>query len=418
MDRTYLCIDLKSFYASVECVERKLNPMTTDLVVADESRGKGSICLAVSPSLKKKGVKNRCRLFEIPHNIKYIIAKPRMKKYIEYSANIYEIYLKYVAKEDIHVYSIDEAFIDVTQYLGIYKMDGIALAKVILKDICNTYGLYATAGIGTNLYLAKIAMDIIAKHSPEFIGYLDEKLYKEKLWNYRPLSDFWQIGRNIQRRLAKYNIYDMEAIAKCNEKILYKEFGVNAEFLIDHSKGIEPCTIADIKAYKPQNNSVSNSQILFEDYDFEKARIVLKEMVENKCMEMIEKNIVADTISLHIGYSKDVIKASGGMYKLPKATNTYSEMIKYFLYVMDKTTNLFTPIRKISIAFCNTRINNYEQMSMFEDIYLIERERKIEKAVGNIKNSIGKNAVIRGMSLEDGATARVRNTLVGGHNGQ
>ena len=417
MNRTYLCIDLKSFYASVECVERKLNPMTTDLVVADESRGKGSICLAVSPSLKKKGVRNRCRLFEIPSNFEYIIAKPRMKKYIEYSANIYEIYLKYIAREDIHVYSVDEAFLDVTEYLKIYKTDGIGMAKMILKDILDTYGLTATAGIGTNLYLAKIAMDIIAKHSIEFIGYLDENLYKERLWKHRPLTDFWQVGRGIAKRLEKYQIYDMEGIAKCNERILYKEFGVNAQFLIDHSKGIEPCTIAQIKAYVPKSNSVSNSQILFEDYDFEKARIILKEMVENKCMEMIEKNIVSDTIVLHIGYSKDVIKPSGGMYKMPKFTNIYSEAIKYFLYVMDKTTSIFTPIRKISIGFCNVKYNNYEQISFFDDIYQVEKERKIENTINDIKINHGKNSVIRGMSLEEGATARFRNTLVGGHNG-
>ena len=417
MERTYLCIDLKSFYASVECVDRNLNPMTTDLVVADESRGKGSICLAVSPSLKKKGVKNRCRLFEIPDKFNYIIAKPRMKKYIEYSANIYEIYLKYIAKEDIHVYSVDEAFLDVTDYLNIYKMNGISLAKLILKDILDTYGLVATAGVGTNLYLAKIAMDIIAKHSKNFIGYLDKNLYKEKLWKHRPLTDFWQIGRGIAKRLEKYQIYDMEGIAKCNEKILYREFGVNAEFLIDHSKGIEPCTIKDIKLYTPKSNSLSNSQILFKDYDFEKARIILKEMVENKCREMIEKNIVSDTIVLHIGYSKDIIKSSGGMYKMSRATNVYSEMIKYFLYIMDKTTNIFTPIRKISIGFCNVRSNNYEQLSIFEDIYSLEKERKIESVVNDIKMHMGKNAVIRGMSLEEGATARLRNTLVGGHNG-
>lgn len=417
MERTYLCIDLKSFYASVECVDRNLNPMTTDLVVADESRGKGSICLAVSPSLKKKGVKNRCRLFEIPDKFNYIIAKPRMKKYIEYSANIYEIYLKYIAKEDIHVYSVDEAFLDVTDYLNIYKMNGISLAKLILKDILDTYGLVATAGVGTNLYLAKIAMDIIAKHSKNFIGYLDKNLYKEKLWKHRPLTDFWQIGRGIAKRLEKYQIYDMEGIAKCNEKILYREFGVNAEFLIDHSKGIEPCTIKDIKLYTPKSNSLSNSQILFKDYDFEKARIILKEMVENKCREMIEKNIVSDTIVLHIGYSKDIIKSSGGMYKMSRATNVYSEMIKYFLYIMDKTTNIFTPIRKISIGFCNVRSNNYEQLSIFEDIYSLEKERKIESVVNDIKIHMGKNAVIRGMSLEEGATARLRNTLVGGHNG-
>ena len=289
MGQYYLCIDLKTFYASVECVERGLDPFNTNLVVADPDRGKGTICLAVSPKMKMLGVKNRCRVFEIPPNIKYIMATPRMKKYIEYSANIYEIYLKYFSKDDIHVYSIDEAFMDVTNYLKLYKVAAIDLAKMVIKDIFKTYGITATAGVGTNMYLAKIALDITAKHSSTNIGFLDEEKYKNELWHHKPLSDFWQIGKGIERRLNKMRIFDMYDIAHTDQKKLYKEFGVNAEYLIDHSWGRESCTIADIKKYKPKTNSIANSQILFKDYSFEKARLVLKEMVELRKFEISRK---------------------------------------------------------------------------------------------------------------------------------
>ena len=286
MGQYYLCIDLKTFYASVECVERGLDPFNTNLVVADPDRGKGTICLAVSPKMKMLGVKNRCRVFEIPPNIKYIMATPRMKKYIEYSANIYGIYLKYFSKDDIHVYSIDEAFMDVTNYLKLYKVNAIELAKTIIKDIFKTYGITATAGVGTNMYLAKIALDITAKHSSTNIGYLDEEKYKKELWHHRPLSDFWQVGKGIERRLNKMRIFDMYDIAHTDPKKLYKEFGVNAEYLIDHSLGKESCTISDIKKYKSKTNSITNSQVLFEDYSFDKARLVLKEMVEIRKLEI------------------------------------------------------------------------------------------------------------------------------------
>lgn len=300
----YMCIDLKTFYASVECVERKLDPFNTNLVVADESRGKGSICLAVSPKMKMLGVKNRCRLFEIPKNIKYIIAKPRMNKYIEYSANIYSIYLKYVDKQDIHVYSIDEAFLDVTSYLKLYNMSCLELAKKILNDIYDKYKLTATCGIGTNLYLAKIALDILSKHSVTNIDWLDEKKYIKKLWHHKPLSDFWQIGNGIEKRLNKLNIYDMCDIANSDHKKLYKEFGINAELLIDHSYGKESCTMKDIKNYKSKSKSISSSQILFEDYNFSNARLILKEMVEQKSLELVEKDLETYSIKLYIGYSK------------------------------------------------------------------------------------------------------------------
>lgn len=417
MNNTYLCIDLKTFYASVECVERKLDPFTTNLVVADETRGKGTICLAISPKMKMLGIKNRCRLFEIPPNIKYIIAKPRMSKYIEYSANIYAIYLKYIAKEDIHVYSIDEAFLDVTHYLKTYKMNAMQLAKTIAKDILDTYGITATVGIGTNLYLAKIALDIMSKHTPTNIGWLDEERYKKELWHHKPLKDFWQIGVGIQARLNKMGIYTMYDIAHTNEKRLYKEFGINAEFLIDHSKGKESCTIADIKAYKPKTNSISNSQVLFEDYNYEKAKLVLKEMIELKSLELIDKNLVAKAIQLYIGYSKDVIKATGGTKRLSNSTNTFSELLKSFMQLYDNTTNRDIPIRRIGIALCGLENKVYEQFSLFIDNDKIQKEQKMEKAINEIKMKNGKNSILRGMNLEAGATARIRNTLIGGHNG-
>ena len=412
----YLCIDLKTFYASVECVERKLDPFSTNLVVADETRGKGTICLAVSPKMKMLGVKNRCRLYEIPPNIKYIIAKPRMKKYIEYSANIYAIYLKYLAKDDIYVYSIDEAFLDVTNYLKLYRMDEIELAKTILKDIYNTYGLTATVGIGTNLYLAKVALDIMSKHTPTNIGYLDEELYKRKLWHHKPLTDFWQIGRGIEARLNKKRIYDMYDIAHTNPKILYKEFGVNAEFLIDHSWGKETCTIKDIKNYKTKNTSISSSQVLFEDYSFENARLVLKEMVELNSIKLVEKNLITDTIGLYIGYSKNIINSTGGSMKLTNYTNTYSDLMAYFLKLYDSTTNKTVPIRRIGVSFNRLVSDEAQQLSLFENQEKITKERKIELAISNIKQKLGKNAIVRGMDLENGATTILRNKLIGGHN--
>ena len=416
MQRYYLCIDLKTFYASVECIERGLDPFNTNLVVADESRGKGTICLAVSPKMKMLGVKNRCRIFEIPPTIKYIVAMPRMKKYIEYSANIYAIYLKYFAKEDIHVYSIDEAFMDVTKYLKLYKVNPVELAKIIIKDIFKTYRITATAGIGTNMYLAKIALDITAKHSATNIGYLDEEKYQKELWYHKPLSDFWQIGKGIERRLNKMRIFTMYDVAHADPKRLYKEFGVNAEYLIDHSWGKESCTIADIKKYKPKTNSITNSQVLFEDYSFEKARLVLKEMVELGSLRLIENNLVTDTVGLYIGYSKDIIKATGESKKLRNYTNVYSELLKVFLEIYDKSTNRGVAIRRIGVNFANVIETENVQLSLFTDQEKIDKERKLELAISSIKNKMGKNAILRGMNLEEGATTLARNKLIGGHN--
>ena len=417
MQKTYLCIDLKTFYASVECVERGLDPFNTNLVVADKTRGKGTICLAVSPKMKMLGVKNRCRIFEIPPTINYIVAMPRMKKYIEYSANIYAIYLKYFAKEDIHVYSIDEAFMDATKYLKLYKTNPIELAKTIIKDVFKTYGITATAGVGTNMYLAKIALDITAKHNPNNIGYLDEEKYKKELWNHKPLSDFWQIGKGIERRLNKMRIFTMYDVAHTEPKRLYKEFGVNAEYLIDHSWGKESCTIADIKKYKPKTNSISNSQVLFEDYSFIKARLVLKEMVELGSLRLIENNLVTDAVGLYIGYSKDTIKSTGGTKKIINYTNVYTELLKAFLEIYDKTTNRNVAIRRIGVNFANVIETENVQLSLFADQEKIDKERKLELAMCSIKNKMGKNTIIRGMNLEEGATTMVRNKLIGGHNG-
>lgn len=416
MEHIYLCIDLKTFYASVECVERGLDPFNTNLVVADESRGKGTICLAISPKMKSLGVKNRCRIYEIPNNIKYIIAKPRMQKYIEYSSCIYSTYLKYLAKEDIHVYSIDEAFLDVTNYLKMYNMNALQLSKTIMDDIYATYGITATAGIGTNLYLAKVALDIMSKHSVTNIGWLNEERYQKELWHHKPLTDFWQIGRGIESRLNKLRLFDMYDIAHVDEKILYKIFGVNAELLIDHAWGRECCTISDIKNYKPKTNSISSSQILFEDYTYEKAKVVLKEMVELKSLELVKNGGTTDSINLYIGYSKDIVKATGGTYKLSQRTNTFNELIDAFIALYEKTTNKNIPIRRIGISFLRVEEQCNEQISLFVNQKNIEKQRIIENTISSIKSEMGLNSILRGISLEECATAPLRNKLIGGHN--
>lgn len=417
MNNVYLAIDLKTFYASVECVERGLDPYNTNLVVADPCRGNGAICLAITPAMKMLGIRNRCRIYEIPKNVEYIIALPRMQKYIDYSANIYAIYLKYVAKEDIHVYSIDEAFLDVTRYLKAYKMKSIELANVIMKDIFNTYGITATCGIGTNLYLAKVALDIMSKHSIQNIGWLNEEKYKKELWHHKPLTDFWQIGNGTEKRLNKKRIFDMYDIAHSDPKILFKEFGVNAQYLIDHANGIEPCTIADIKAYKPKTNSISNSQVLFKDYNFEKAGLVLIEMVELLSQQLIEKKLETDSIKLYIGYSNDFHKGTGGSRRLRYFTNLYTKLVYEFKKLYEETTDKNTSIRRIGIAFERLQEYKYEQINIFEDIEKNEKKIQLEKSIIGIKSKMGKNSIIRGMNLEEGATTIVRNKLIGGHNG-
>ena len=417
MNRVYFCIDLKTFFASVECVERGLDPFTTNLVVADPSRGNGAICLAISPAMKKLGIHNRCRVFEIPKNVKYITALPRMKKYIEYSAEVYGIYLKYISKDDIHQYSIDEAFIDVTKYLKLYNLSKEELAQKILKNIYDELGLTATCGIGTNLFLAKIALDITAKHIDNNIAYLDEEKFKETLWHHTPLTDFWQIGRGISKRLNKHGLYDLYDVAHADEKILYKEFGINAEILIDHAKGIEPVTIKDIKKYKSLSNSISQGQVLFEDYDYKNTRLVVKEMVDLLSLELVDKNLVTNNVSIMIGYSKDLHNPTGGSKKMTETTNIYSILVKYVLDIYDRTTIKTIPIRKISLSFNNVVDDRYEQLDLFTDYESVKKERKLEETLNMIKKKYGKNSILKGMNYEEHATAQKRNKLIGGHNG-
>ncbi len=418
LKRVYLCIDLKTFFASVECVERNLDPFKVNLAVADKERGKGALCLAISPKLKALGIKNRCRLFEIPSYLDLIIAKPRMKLYMEYAANIYEIYLKYVCDDDIHVYSIDEAFLDISTYFKLYRKTPLQMARMIIDDIFETTGITATAGIGSNLYLSKVALDISAKHNPSNIGILNEPLYKQTLWHHQPITDFWHVGRGIAKRLAKYQIFDMAGVAFCDEKILYQEFGVNAKYLIDHAWGKEPTTIAQIKKYQPENNSISHSQVLFEDYSYEDALLAMKEMVELKVLDLVEQHLVTRHIALYVGYSNKKIKATGGSLKIGVCTNSYRILLSEFITLYKRTTHLNCPIRRLGISFGGVIDEKYEAYDLFTDYQEIEKERKLQEALINIKGRYGKNAVFKGMDLLEKATTLKRNKLIGGHNGE
>ena len=420
MNKIYLCIDLKSFFASVEAVERGLDPFVSNLVVADPSRGNGAICLAITPAMKKSGIKNRCRIFEIPKNIEYITALPRMKLYMDKSAKIYSIYLRYVSADDIHVYSIDECFIDITHYLNTYNKTAKEFAQMLMDAVMNETGICATAGIGTNLFLAKVALDITAKHSTDNIGYLDVEEFKKQIWKHRPITDIWNIGNGIAKRLAGYGVYDLYGVTKMNEQTLYREFGVNAEFLIDHANGLEPCTIADIHNYKSKSNSISNGQILFEDYNYDDTFLVLKEMIDVLVLELVEKHLVTNNISLFIGYSKDVHPSTGGSKKLKNYTSSYKEIIKEFEELYKIKTAKDYPIRKINVGLNNIVDEDSVgfQLDLFSNAEQTAKERKVQEAVLNIKNKFGKNAVLRGISLEKKATAKIRNKLVGGHNGE
>ena len=417
-ERTYFCIDMKCFYASVECAERGLNPFETCLVVADESRGTNALCLAISPKMKSLGVKNRCRMSEIPKSVKYIVAKPRMKLYIDYAADIYDIYLDYISPDDIHVYSIDEAFLDVTGYLKNYKMSAEEFATFLINQIARRKRIPSTAGIGTNLFLAKVALDITAKKAKNHIGYLDEQIYRDTLWNHRPITDFWQIANGTAARLARYGIYDMGGIARAPEKLIYRNFGVNGELLIDHAWGREPCTIADIKSYKSKSKSVSMSQILFEDYDFEKALLVMLEMTLSGCQEMMRRKVITNSVVIYVAYSKDVIPASGGTVKLTSTTNLFSIISESVEKVYRKVVNPRCPIRRLGITFNNVVDEGCEGYDLFTDFEEVEREKALEHTVLNIKERFGKNAVLRGFDLEEGATTVIRNKLIGGHNSE
>ena len=417
MQKTYLCIDLKSFYASVECVEQGLDPFKVNLVVADPTRGGGAITLAATPAIKKLGVSSRGRIFEIDPKIEYMNTPPRMHLYMEYSCRVYKIFLEFIAKEDIHVYSIDESFLDITNYLKLYQVNAKELTKKILDRIYEKTGLIATVGIGTNLYLAKIAMDVSAKHNADRIAYLNEDLYRQTLWHHTPMTDFWMLGNGTERRLHKLGIYDMYDLSQFPIEILYKEFGVNAEYIIDHAWGKEPTTIQDIKNYKSKQHSISNSQILFEDYSYKNAFVVMKEMVDQNVLTLTEKHLVTKQISLMIGYSKDCIKPSCGSCKITNCTNSYSILLEEFKRLYIRIVNPNYPIRQIAISFQDVKDEYYyENYDLFTDVEKVEREKKLQETLVQIKHRYGKNAILKGMNALDFATAKKRNTLIGGHN--
>lgn len=500
MNRRYIAIDLKSFYASVECIERGLDPLTTNLVVADNSRTEKTICLAVTPSLKSYGVPGRPRLFEVVQKMReinatrlynsrkheftgssynkeelnanldlkvdYIVAPPRMSFYMEYSTRIYNVYLKYIAPEDIHVYSIDEVFIDVTSYLNTYGLSAKELVQKIILDVLHETGITATAGIGTNLYLAKIAMDVVAKHIPADehgvrIAELDEISYRKQLWEHKPLTDFWRIGRGYTKKLESVGLYTMGDIARCslgkeadyyNEDLLRRMFGKNTELLIDHAWGWEPVTITDIKAYKPDNNSIGSGQVLHCGTDFDKTKIIVREMTEMLVLDLVSKNLVTDQIVLTIGYDREnlldssrmskykgefsfdqygrkIPKHAHGTVNLDSYTSSTNVIVKAVLDLFNRIVDENLLVRRINmsanhvIAENEAKQDRYEQLNLFDmitekenvDQEQLKKEKDIQKAVLDIKKKFGKNAILKGMSLQEGATAIDRNNQIGGH---
>ena len=416
MQQVYICIDLKSFFASVECVERGLDPMTAKLVVADPTRTEKTICLAVSPALRALGVRNRCRVFEIPPRLEYIMAQPRMSLYIQYSSRIYSIYLRYFSPQDIHVYSIDEVFIDVSRYLAVLRKTPLELVKMLLRDIKSETGLVATCGIGSNLYLAKIALDIISKHAPDFIGELDEDSYREKLWDHRPITDFWRISRGISARLASLGILTMRDIANAREDVLYKTFGVDAELLIDHAYGRESVTIADIKAYKPKSESISSGQVLTRDYGLEEGRIIVREMAEALAFELFARGETTDSINLILGYSQSSGRKSvHGSLRLDAATCSVNELVRGAESIYERIMNPDAPIRRLTVCYANLHQEQGQQYDIFSSHEEQERERSLQSAMLSIKRKYGSGSLLRCMDLQEGATARERSRQIGGH---
>ena len=466
--RTYIAIDLKSFYASVECVDRGLDPLTTNLVVADASRTEKTICLAVSPSLKEYGIGGRARLFEVyqkARGVSFIIAPPRMAHYIEVSTQVYRTYLKYIAPEDIHVYSIDEVFMDVTAYLGSYKMTAHELAMKMIRDVLATTGITATAGIGTNMYLAKVAMDIVAKKMPADkdgvrIAELDEMAYRRQLWDYRPITKFWRVGTGIAEKLAVYGIDTMGKVARLslqNDEVLYHMFGVNAELLIDHAWGWEPCTMEAVKAYRPETNSLSSGQVLTEPYAAKKARVVIREMAEGMALKLVSKRLVTDQLVLTVGYDvesltrpeirakyhgevtnnyygKPVPKHAHGTYNLERPTSLSSALMDAAAELFDKHVNADLLIRRLNITanhvipeqIATKQANAPQQLDLFTDYEALgkqkqaeqartDKERRMQEVQLRIKQRFGKNAILRGLNFDEGATAKDRNQQIGGH---
>lgn len=417
--KSFICIDLKSFYASVECVERGLDPFKTNLVVADPTRSKSTICLAITPAMKKLGVKNRCRIHEIPAGIEYITAMPRMQLYIDYSAKIYSIYLRYVSKEDIHVYSIDECFMDVTDYLSLYHLTEKEMAVILMNTVMKETGITATAGIGTNLYLAKVAMDIVAKHVEDHIGILDEISYRQQLWNHRPLSNFWRIGSRTEKKLAGYGIYTMGDIAYTSvtsEDWLYKMFGIDAELLIDHAWGMETCDIHDIKNYHTEEHSLSNGQVLMRNYSFEEAAVVVREMTDVLVLDLVSKGLITGSITLWIAYDHRYERPSShGTARLTSLTNSSSTIMDEVDKLYQKITDRYTGIRRIEVCANRVMPEGYLQYDLFTDPEDIEKEKNLQQAILSVKKKYGKNAIMRGANLLDCSTYRERNNQIGGH---
>lgn len=477
--KTYICIDLKTFYASVECIDRGRDPFTTNLVVADPDRSHTTICLAITPAMKKLGIRNRCRIFEIPPGVNYIMAKPRMRHYMEVSAQIYGIYLEYVSPEDIHAYSVDECFIDATPYLKLYRQTAREFAKTLMAAVRSRTGIYATAGIGPNLFLAKVALDITAKHVDDGIGELDQDEFRRSIWRHRPITDIWGIGPGIAARLAKYHVEDLMGVAALDADILYREFGVNAEYLIDHAHGIEPCTIAQIHAYRPQATSLMNGQVLSRDYSFAEARTVMREMVDASVLDLVERKVVCDQISLYVGYGRaeapnenvpavcidpkkhsalddtvmigagragsrggapfrkgqppreellyrgehgtrpaagyGAFEHGGGQRKLGEKTNSFRNLMPCFERLFDQTIDPTRAVRRVNIGFGNLLPEEFATYNLFTDFEAEAQERSLQEAVLNVKQRYGKNALLKGTSFKQGATGRERNEQVGGH---
>lgn len=414
--RMYLCIDGKSFYASVECAERGLNPFETCLVVADPDRGKNALCLAISPKMKALGVHNRCRLSDIPSNIKYEIALPRMQLYVDYCADIYALYLDYIAAEDIHVYSIDEAFLDITSYLKTYHTDARSFAKFLMNEIANKLHIPTTAGIGTNLFLAKIALDITAKHAKDHLGYLDEELFKQTLWDHQPLTDFWGIAKGKAQRLSRYGIFTMRGIAEAPQELLYKTFGKDAELLIDHAWGRETCLMEDIKKYRSKSHSVSFSQILPRDYDYDEAAVVMAEMAIHGCLELYKRHVITQKLWIGIGYSRyEMYPPAQASIKLKCATQLASIIEPAVKQKFQEIVARGVPIRHLAISFGDVRDEGCEGYDLFTDWAAVDKEKTVERTVLEIRDRFGKNAVLRGINLNKAGTQRERNGFIGGH---
>lgn len=413
--RTYYCIDMKSFYASVECAERGYNPFETNLVVADLTRGKNALCLAITPKMKALGIKNRCRLSEIPKNVKYEVAAPRMALYIKYAADIYSMYLDYFDPQDIHVYSIDESFIDVTAYLGLRHTDAVTFAKHLMNEIADRFHIPSTAGIGTNLYLAKIALDITAKKAKDHIGILDEETYRRTLWDHKPITDFWMVARGTAARLQHYGVYDMRGITQMPTDLVYKIFGKNAELLIDHAWGREPCLMEDIKRYKSKSHSVSFSQILPRDYTFDEARTVIQEMALNGAAELMKRKVITGKVGIYVGYTHDEIAPTKGGVKLGVTTALASYIVEAALAAYDRTTDRHTKIRRLGLAFEDVCDEGCEGYTLFTDFEAVQKEKAVQRTVLDIRQRFGKNAVLRGTNYLPEGTQRERNGFIGGH---